>query len=144
MANCNLTLQTARQLLEVVRNDNHLQVINVSGNDLPDDIVANFQEIVERNRITLSHDLANHVAISSTILRAMAMDLTVDDHTVGLIAQHPNCDSTLLRDIVVERLSASLVANATISNVESGFEALTSSAHMSEVLNTAYFDSTLR
>ena len=141
VANCNLTVQTARQLLEVVRNNNHLQVINVSGNDLPDDIVADFQEIVERNRITLSNDLTNHVAISSAILRAIAMDLTVDDHTVGLIAQHPNCDSTLLRDIVVER---SLIANTTISNVESGFEALTGSAHRSEVLNTAYFDSTLR
>lgn len=61
VANCNLTPEIARRILAVISHHTRLYTIDVSGNDLLDNIVDEFQAIAERNRS------ANMLALLSTM-----------------------------------------------------------------------------
>ena len=92
-------------------------MLNISGNNLPYEIVRAFQTISVRNRGALLTALANNADnISSTSLFALAMDLSIDSHTLGLLAQHPNCDSELLSYIVAERSQVDNIILAAVAN----------------------------
>ena len=116
LANCNLTVETAQRLLTAIQNNTQLQIINISGNNLPYEIVRAFQTISVRNRAALLHALINNADISSTSLFALAMDLGLDSHTLSLLAQHPNCDSELLSYIVAERSQVDSIILAAVAN----------------------------
>ena len=56
IANCNIDEPTAHELLTIIQ-DTQLRFVDISGNNLSDDIVQAFQAIVERNRTQGFHSI---------------------------------------------------------------------------------------
>ena len=118
VANCNLSLETARRLLAAVQHNTQLQIINVSGNNLPEDVMQAFQVIVEQNRAVVQQSLTGQPRelVSGISLFALAVDPALDNDTIRLLAQHPNSDPMLLSYIVTERSQIDRTILADVAN----------------------------
>lgn len=103
IANCNLNITTAQDLLEILEQNTDIRLIDVSGNGLSLEIVSNFERIVERNCRLMENDSEDQVLYNlfknPGVLLDVVRDRDADIDILYSVLKSPHTDSDVLSEM---------------------------------------------